>query len=43
MMRNQSWPALAKTGGMMASAGATFSMIGGVYAGVAVSHQSTPK
>ena len=35
MMRNQSWPAVAKTCGMMASAGAMFAAVGGVYAGVA--------
>ena len=35
MMRNQSWPAVSKTGGMMFSAGAMFAAVGGLYSGVA--------
>ena len=34
-MRNQSWPAVSKTGGMMFSAGAMFAAVGGLYSGVA--------
>ena len=35
VMRNQSWPAVSKTGGMMFSAGAMFAAVGGLYSGVA--------
>ncbi len=34
MMRNQSWPAVTKTGSMMFSAGAMFAAVGGLYSGV---------
>ena len=42
VMRNQSFPAIAKTLGIMTRVGTKFAMIGGVFVGVSVRPSPTP-